>query len=101
MDLGGRRLKLDNIWVNVLDPGGSHTGHIHPHCILSGTYYVRAPDGASSLKFEDPRLPMMMATEATGVLAPADIGYPTLVVGIIDTVSVSNRLLYSKRDQDR
>jgi carbon dioxide concentrating mechanism protein CcmL len=24
-----------------------------------------------------------------------------LVVGIIDTVSVSNRLLYSKRDQDR
>jgi uncharacterized protein (TIGR02466 family) len=64
MDLGGRRLKLDNIWVNVLDPGGSHTGHIHPHCILSGTYYVRVPDGASSLKFEDPRLPMMMAAPA-------------------------------------
>jgi len=64
MDLGGRRLKLDNIWVNVLHPGGSHTGHIHPHCILSGTYYVRAPDGASSLKFEDPRLPMMMAAPA-------------------------------------
>jgi len=47
--------------VNVLEPGGSHTGHIHPHCVLSGTYYVRVPDGASSLKFEDPRLPMMMA----------------------------------------
>jgi uncharacterized protein (TIGR02466 family) len=60
-DLGGKKLKLDNIWVNVLDPGGSHSGHIHPHCILSGTYYVRVPDGASSLKFEDPRLPMMMA----------------------------------------
>ena len=61
MDLGGKKLKLDNIWVNVLEPGGSHSGHIHPHCILSGTYYVRVPDGASSLKFEDPRLPMMMA----------------------------------------
>ena len=61
MDLGGKKLKLDNIWVNVLEPGGSHTGHIHPHCVLSGTYYVRVPDGASSLKFEDPRLPMMMA----------------------------------------
>ena len=61
MDLRARRLKLDNIWVNVLEPGGSHTGHIHPHCVLSGTYYVKVPDGASSLKFEGPRLPMMMA----------------------------------------
>ena len=61
MDLGGKKLKLDNIWVNVLEPGGSHSGHIHPHCVLSGTYYVRVPDGASSIKFEDPRLPMMMA----------------------------------------
>lgn len=61
MDLGGKRLKLDNIWVNVLEPGGSHSGHIHPHCVLSGTYYVTAPDGASSIRFEDPRLPLMMA----------------------------------------
>ena len=57
MDLRGKKLKLDNIWVNSLDPGGSHSGHIHPHCVLSGTYYVRVPDGASSIKFEDPRLP--------------------------------------------
>lgn len=64
MDLRGKRLKLDNIWVNVLEPGGSHTGHIHPHCVLSGTYYVKVPDGASSLKFEDPRLAMMMAAPA-------------------------------------
>ncbi len=61
MDLRGRKLKLDNIWLNSLDPGGAHSGHIHPHCVLSGTYYVRVPDGASSIKFEDPRLPMMMA----------------------------------------
>ena len=52
------------LWVNVLEPGGSHTGHIHPHCVMSGTYYVRVPDGASSLKFEDPRLAMMMAAPA-------------------------------------
>lgn len=61
MDLRGRRLKLDNIWVNSLEPGGSHTGHIHPHCVLSGTYYVRVPDGSSAIKFEDPRLSQMMA----------------------------------------
>ena len=30
LDLGGRRLKLDSMWVNVLKPGASHSGHIHP-----------------------------------------------------------------------
>ncbi len=47
--------------VNVLMPGGGHTGHIHPHAIISGTIYIHVPDGASSLKIEDPRLTMMMA----------------------------------------
>lgn len=60
-DLGGGRLALDNIWINVLDPGGFHSGHIHPHSVISGTYYAAVPDGAAALKFEDPRLAMMMA----------------------------------------
>ena len=59
--MAGRKLVLDSLWVNVLEPGGAHTGHIHPHSVLSGTYYVEVPDGASALKFEDPRLPLMMA----------------------------------------
>jgi uncharacterized protein (TIGR02466 family) len=42
-------------------PGGVHTGHIHPHSALSGTFYVDVPKQASSLKLEDPRLPLMMA----------------------------------------
>jgi uncharacterized protein (TIGR02466 family) len=61
LDLGARRLKLDSLWVNVLKPGGAHTGHIHPHSVLSGTVYVAVPPGASALKLEDPRLPLMMA----------------------------------------
>jgi len=61
LDLGARRLKLDSLWVNVLKPGGAHTGHIHPHSVLSGTFYVAVPKGASALKLEDPRLPLMMA----------------------------------------
>jgi uncharacterized protein (TIGR02466 family) len=59
--MAGRKLVLDSLWVNVLEPGGVHTGHIHPHSVLSGTYYVEIPAGASALKFEDPRLPLMMA----------------------------------------
>lgn len=60
-DLGGAKLKLNSLWINVLEPGGAHSGHIHPHSVLSGTYYVDVPKGASALKLEDPRLAMMMA----------------------------------------
>ena len=60
-DLGGGRLRLDSMWVNMLKPGAAHTSHIHPHSVLSGTVYVQVPSGASALKFEDPRLSMMMA----------------------------------------
>ena len=60
-ELGGGRLKLDSLWVNMLKPGAAHTSHIHPHSVLSGTIYVVVPTGASALKFEDPRLSKMMA----------------------------------------
>ncbi len=60
-DLGGRKLKLDSLWVNVLKPGGTHSGHLHPHSVVSGTVYVTVPAGSGALKLEDPRLPMMMA----------------------------------------
>ncbi|HEX4184029.1 MAG TPA: TIGR02466 family protein [Caulobacteraceae bacterium] len=61
LDLGRGRLKLDALWVNILKPGAGHSGHIHTHSVLSGTYYVAMPPGASALKLEDPRLSMMMA----------------------------------------
>ena len=61
LDLNGHKLVLDSIWINVLEPGGVHTGHIHPHSVLSGTYYVDTPVNSSALKLEDPRLPFMMA----------------------------------------
>jgi uncharacterized protein (TIGR02466 family) len=60
-ELGGRKLKLDSLWVNVLKPGGTHSGHIHPHSVVSGTLYVAVPPGSGALKLEDPRLPMLMA----------------------------------------
>ena len=69
-DLDGKKLKLDDIWINILPQGGIHTGHIHPHAVISGTTYVAMPEGASAIKFEDPRLAMMMA--APGRLKDAD-----------------------------
>jgi uncharacterized protein (TIGR02466 family) len=57
----GKRLRLDSIWINILRPGAAHSGHIHPHSVISGTLYVETPTGSSALKLEDPRLPLMMA----------------------------------------
>lgn len=57
----GKKLKLDSLWVNILKPGGTHSGHIHPHSVVSGTMYVAVPPGSGALKLEDPRLPLMMA----------------------------------------
>lgn len=60
-DLGGRKLVLDDIWINVLPQGGYHSAHIHPHAVISGTLYVDVPKGAGAIRFEDPRHAMMMA----------------------------------------
>jgi len=59
-----RKPKLDSLWVNLLESGGHHSGHIHPHSIISGTFYVEVPPGSGAIRFEDPRLPLMMAAPA-------------------------------------
>ena len=60
-DLGGKKLKLDSLWINILPEGGTHSSHIHPHSVISGTTYVTMPEGTSALKLEDPRSARMMA----------------------------------------
>jgi len=56
-----RKPRLDSLWVNLLKGGGQHSGHIHPHSVISGTLYVDVPPGSGAIRFEDPRLPLMMA----------------------------------------
>jgi uncharacterized protein (TIGR02466 family) len=56
-----RKPRLDSLWVNLLKGGSHHSGHIHPHSIISGTLYVEVPAGTGAIRFEDPRLPLMMA----------------------------------------
>jgi len=56
-----RKPRLDSLWVNLLSGAGHHSGHIHPHSIVSGTLYIEVPNGAGAIRFEDPRLPLMMA----------------------------------------
>jgi uncharacterized protein (TIGR02466 family) len=71
LDLGPRgRLVLDSLWVNILKPGAAHSGHVHPHSVLSGTVHVAAAPGSGALRLEDPRLPLMMAAPPRRAEAP-------------------------------
>ncbi len=72
-DLNDRPLTLDSLWINILPEGGIHTSHVHPHSVISGTTYVSVPKGASTIKFEDPRLPMMMAAPTRRADARPDL----------------------------
>ncbi|UDF02266.1 TIGR02466 family protein [Asticcacaulis sp. AND118] len=60
LDLRGKTPHLQSLWINRLDTGGAHSGHIHPYSTFSGTLYLHIPEGAGALQFEDPRLGFMM-----------------------------------------
>jgi uncharacterized protein (TIGR02466 family) len=66
-------LKLDSLWVNVMERGGTHSGHIHPHSVVSGSIYIAVPTGSGALKLEDPRLGLMMAAPTRWPDAPEDL----------------------------
>jgi uncharacterized protein (TIGR02466 family) len=68
-----RKPKLDSLWVNLLKGGGHHSAHIHPHSIISGTLYVEVPHGSGAIRFEDPRLPLMMAAPTRREDAPEEL----------------------------
>lgn len=74
-----RKLRLDSIWVNLLKNGGHHSAHIHPHSVLSGTLYVEVPKSSGAIRFEDPRLPLMMAAPPRAQDAPEQLrGFVTV-----------------------
>jgi uncharacterized protein (TIGR02466 family) len=68
-----RKPRLDSLWVNLLKSGGYHCGHIHPHSIISGTLYVEVPAQSGAIRFEDPRLPLMMAAPPRRKDAPEEL----------------------------
>jgi uncharacterized protein (TIGR02466 family) len=71
-DIRGGKPVCDSLWVNVMPEGGSHTSHLHPNSVISGTYYVAVPQGAGPIVFEDPRLAMLMAAPPRKAGAPRE-----------------------------
>ncbi len=69
-DLLGREIRMTTCWANSMGRGTHHTLHLHPLSVLSGVYYVDAPTGASTLKIEDPRMSLLMASPPRRAAAP-------------------------------
>jgi uncharacterized protein (TIGR02466 family) len=69
-DLMDRKLEMTTCWANAMGEGTYHTMHTHPHCALSGVYYVSVPKHSSPLKIEDPRLGFLMAAPPRKSSAP-------------------------------
>jgi len=68
-----RKPRLDSLWANLLKSGGHHSGHVHPNSIISGTFYVEVPPGSGAIRFEDPRLPLMMSAPSRQKDAPEEL----------------------------
>lgn len=68
-----RKPRLDSLWANLLKSGGQHSGHIHPNSVISGTLYVEVPAGSGAIRFEDPRLPLMMSAPPRQKDAPEEL----------------------------
>lgn len=62
MDITVKDLTMTTCWVNIMPPGVTHSMHIHPLSVISGTYYLQTPKNCSAIKFEDPRMVNFMAS---------------------------------------
>jgi uncharacterized protein (TIGR02466 family) len=42
-------LVINNSWININTPGSYNEFHIHHNCVLSGVYYVSAPENSGNV----------------------------------------------------
>lgn len=86
-DLRGGRLQMTDCWLNIMPRSCTHSFHVHPQSVVSGTYYVQTPKGCAGLKFEDPRLTKLMAAPPRRAQARpeqrAHISYPARAGNVI------------------
>jgi uncharacterized protein (TIGR02466 family) len=76
--LGTFPITLANNWFNIMEPGGTVYPHRHEGSVISGAYYIRAPEGSSNLHFSSPLKPLRMneVTEFSNPLNLAESAMP-------------------------
>lgn len=58
--LGIKEVYLSNNWFNVMEKDGIVKPHRHEGSVISGAYYIRAPEGSAKLHFVNPLIPFKM-----------------------------------------
>jgi uncharacterized protein (TIGR02466 family) len=47
-------LRFQDCWFNIYGPKDGQESHIHPNSVISGSYYLKAPEGCSGIMFHAP-----------------------------------------------
>ena len=73
-------LEIERAWINVFRPGAQEAQHSHDGSLLSGTYYVEAPENCGDLVFPDPvdarrAHRAFTKTSGTSFLIMPDVGF--------------------------
>jgi uncharacterized protein (TIGR02466 family) len=50
-----QNFKLSNMWININKKDSYNTSHTHPLSLLSGVFWVKAPDNCGNLVFNNPQ----------------------------------------------
>ena len=50
---------LSNIWINLNSYKDTNRPHNHPHCDISGVYYIKTPKNCGNIVFEHPALDVL------------------------------------------
>lgn len=60
LDIEHHPLRITDCWVNVYGQGDAQEAHIHQNSVISGIYYVAAPEGCGELLFHSPLSDVML-----------------------------------------
>ena len=77
--LGTFPIHLANSWFNIMSPNGVVHPHRHEGSVVSGAYYIRAPEGSSSLHFSSPLKPLRM-NEITQHVNPLNLAEKSMPI---------------------
>lgn len=72
-DTKGKQICMSTFWINIMGHQTTHSWHIHPRSVVSGTYYVQIPKDGVGIKFEDPRMNFMMNCLPKKAKLPAEL----------------------------
>ncbi len=65
LDITHYRPKLNECWVNIYGRNDSQEAHIHQNSVISGIYYVQAPEGCAEVLFHSPMSDVMLEPPTT------------------------------------